>query len=68
MRPIAVGGGNFWHWGGWTYTLPRAHDGSLKSSYSTFAVLSGTIDVNIVVSRPSPRSRQTAARTNSTPP
>jgi CubicO group peptidase (beta-lactamase class C family) len=50
VRPTAVGGGNFWHWGGWTYTMPRAHDGPLMSSYSTFAVRWGAMDVNIVVS------------------
>ena len=38
VRPTAVGGGNFWHWGAWTYTLPGASDGPLKTSYSSFAV------------------------------
>ncbi|MEA2816269.1 MAG: hypothetical protein QOI93_3966 [Rhodospirillaceae bacterium] len=50
VRPTAVGGGNFWHWGGWTYTMPRAYDAPLKTSYSTFAVRWGAMDVNIVVS------------------
>ena len=49
VRPTRVGGGNFWHWGGWTYSLPGAHDGPLKASYSTFAVRWGEIDVNITV-------------------
>ena len=49
VRPTKVGGGNFWHWGAWTYTLPGAYDGPLKASYSTFAVRWGAIDVNIVV-------------------
>jgi CubicO group peptidase (beta-lactamase class C family) len=50
VRPTAVGGGNFWHWGGWTYTMPRAYDGPLRTSYSTFAVRWGAMDVNVVVS------------------
>ena len=49
VRPTAVGGGNFWHWGAWTYTLPGAADGPLKTSYSSFAVRWGDLDVNIVV-------------------
>jgi len=49
VRPTPVGGGNFWHWGAWTYTLPGAYDGPLKTSYSSFAVRWGAIDVNIVV-------------------
>ena len=49
VRPTAVGGGNFWHWGAWTYTLPGGHDGPLKTSYSSFAVRWGDIDVNVVV-------------------
>jgi CubicO group peptidase (beta-lactamase class C family) len=48
VRPTKVGGGNFWHWGGWTYTLPGGHDGPLKASYSTFAVRLGEIDVNMM--------------------
>jgi hypothetical protein len=50
VRPTPLGGGNFWHWGGWTYTMPDAYDGPLKTSYSTFAVRWGAVDVNIVVS------------------
>ncbi|MGZ5903619.1 MAG: serine hydrolase domain-containing protein [Reyranella sp.] len=50
VRPTRVGGGNFWHWGGWTYTMPDAYDGPLKTSYSTFAVRWGAVDVNIVLS------------------
>ena len=50
VRPTPVGGGNFWHWGGWTYTMPGAYDGPLKTSHSTFAVRWGAADVNIVVS------------------
>ena len=68
VRPTAVGGGNFWHWGGWTYTMPRAHDGPLKSSYSTFAVRWGAMDVNIVVSDRARARARTAVRTSSTAP
>lgn len=49
VRPTRVGGGNFWHWGAWTYTLAGAHDGPLRASYSSFAVRWGDIDTNIVV-------------------
>ena len=38
VRPTPVGGGNFWHWGGWTYTMPGAYDGPLKTSYSTWTI------------------------------
>jgi CubicO group peptidase (beta-lactamase class C family) len=48
VRPTPVGGGNFWHWGGWTYTMPGAYDGPLKTSYSTFAARWGDMDVNVV--------------------
>jgi CubicO group peptidase (beta-lactamase class C family) len=49
VSPTSVGGGRFWHWGAWMYTLPGAADGPLKASYSTYAVRLGSIDVNIVV-------------------
>jgi CubicO group peptidase (beta-lactamase class C family) len=49
VRPTRSGGGNFWHWGGWTYTLLDAFDGPLNASYSTFAVRLGESDVNMVV-------------------
>ncbi len=49
VRPTPTGGGNFWHWGAWTYHLPGAFDGPLNASYSTFAVRWGAMDVNIVV-------------------
>lgn len=49
VRPTRIGGGNFWHWGAWTYSLPGAHDGPLKASYSTFAVRLGELDVNMGV-------------------
>lgn len=49
VRPTATGGGNFWHWGAWTYNLRGAHDGTLKASYSAFAVRLGAIDTNMVV-------------------
>jgi CubicO group peptidase (beta-lactamase class C family) len=50
VRPTPVGGGNFWHWGAWSYNLPGAYDGPLRASYSSFAVRWGAMDVNIVVS------------------
>ena len=49
MRPTATGGGNFWHWGAWTYNLRGAYDGTLSASYSAFAVRQGAIDTNMVV-------------------
>jgi len=49
VRPTQNGGGNFWHWGGWSYDLRPAFDGPLRASYSTFAVRWGAIDVNVVV-------------------
>ncbi len=49
VRPTRVGGGNFWHWGAWSYTLRGAYDGTLNASYSTFAVRLGEIDINMVV-------------------
>jgi CubicO group peptidase (beta-lactamase class C family) len=49
VRPTRIGGGNFWHWGAWTYELPGAFDGPLKASYSSFAVRLGEIDANMVV-------------------
>jgi CubicO group peptidase (beta-lactamase class C family) len=48
VRPTRTGGGNFWHWGAWTYSLAGAYDGALKASYSTFAVRLGELDVNMV--------------------
>lgn len=49
VRPTHVGGGRFWHWGAWTYTLPGAADGPLRASYSTFAVRMGPLDVDMVM-------------------
>ena len=49
VRPTAEGGGNFWHWGGWSFDLRPAFDGPLRASYSTFAVRWGALDVNVVV-------------------
>jgi CubicO group peptidase (beta-lactamase class C family) len=49
VRPTATGGGNFWHWGAWTYNLRGASDGTLSASYSAFAVRLGAIDANMVV-------------------
>ena len=49
VRPIATGGGNFWHWGAWTYDLRGAYDGTLHASYSAFAVRLGALDVNMAV-------------------
>ncbi len=49
VRPTANGGGNFWHWGGWSFDLRPAFDGPIHVSYSTFAVRWGAIDVNVVV-------------------
>ena len=49
VRPTATGGGNFWHWGAWTYNLRGAYDGTLNASYSAFAVRLGAIDTNMVV-------------------
>jgi len=48
VRPTP-GGGNFWHWGGWTFTLDNAFDGHLNISYATFAVRLSGLDVNMVV-------------------
>lgn len=48
VRPTP-GGGNFWHWGGWTFTLDNAFDGHLNISYATFAVRLSALDVNMVV-------------------
>lgn len=49
VRPTPTGGGNFWHWGAWTYDLRGAYDGNLSASYSAFAVRQGAIDTNMVV-------------------
>jgi len=49
VRPTKTGGGNFWHWGAWTYNLRGAYDGTLSASYSAFAVRLGAIDTNMVV-------------------
>jgi len=49
VRPTATGGGDFWHWGAWTYELRGAEDGTLSASYSAFAVRLGAIDTNMVV-------------------
>ena len=49
VRPTRTGGGNFWHWGAWTYSLRGAYDGSLDASYSAFAVRVGEIDTNMMV-------------------
>jgi len=49
VRPTPTGGGNFWHWGAWTYDLRGAYDGTLSASYSAFAVRLGAIDTNMVV-------------------
>ncbi len=48
VRPTP-GGGNFWHWGSWTYALDNAFDGHLNISYATFAVRLGALDVNMAV-------------------
>ncbi|MBI3199544.1 MAG: beta-lactamase family protein [Rhodospirillales bacterium] len=48
VRPTA-GGGNFWHWGSWTFALDNAFDGHLNISYATFAVRLGALDTNMVV-------------------
>lgn len=48
VRPTP-GGGNFWHWGSWTFTLDNAFDGHLNISYATFAVRLSALDVNMVV-------------------
>jgi CubicO group peptidase (beta-lactamase class C family) len=49
VRPTPRGGGNFWHWGAWTFNLRGAHDGPLHASYSAFAVRLGALDVNMAV-------------------
>jgi CubicO group peptidase (beta-lactamase class C family) len=49
VRPTKTGGGNFWHWGAWTYNLRGAYDGTLNASYSAFAVRLGEIDTNMMV-------------------
>jgi CubicO group peptidase (beta-lactamase class C family) len=48
VRPTRVGGGNFWHWGAWTYNQRGVYDGTLSASYSAFAVRLGEIDTNMV--------------------
>jgi CubicO group peptidase (beta-lactamase class C family) len=48
VRPTP-GGGNFWHWGNWTFTLDNAFDGHFNISYATFAVRLSGLDVNMVV-------------------
>jgi len=48
VRPTPRGGGNFWDAGRWVYDLRNAHDGPLDTSYSTFAVRLGALDVNMV--------------------
>lgn len=49
VRPTPSGGGNFWHWGRWSFSLANAQDGPLNISYSTYAVRYGRADVNVVV-------------------
>jgi CubicO group peptidase (beta-lactamase class C family) len=49
VRPTPTGGGKFWHWGAWTYSLRGAYDGTLDASYSAFAVRLGEIDTNMMV-------------------
>jgi CubicO group peptidase (beta-lactamase class C family) len=49
VRPTREGGGNFWHWGRWTFRTRAGFDGPLDTSYSTFAVRLGALDVNMVV-------------------
>ena len=68
VRPTAVGGGNFWHWGAWTYTLPGASDGPLKTSYSSFAVRWGDDRRQHRGAHRSPRLAKAAGRTSSTAP
>lgn len=48
VRPTATGGGNFWHWGAWAFSLRGTFDGTLNASYSAFAVRLGEIDTNVV--------------------
>lgn len=48
VRPTPRGGGNFWHAGAWSYDLANAHDGPLHTSYATFAVRLGALDVTMV--------------------
>ena len=48
VRPTPAGG-NFWHWGSWTFTLDNAFDGHLNISYATFAVRLSAPDVNMAV-------------------
>ena len=48
VRPTPEGG-NFWHWGRWTFTLDNAFDGHLNISYATFAVRLGALDVDMMV-------------------
>lgn len=49
VRPTPADGGNFWHWGAWNFHMRNAYDGPLASSYSTYAVRLGALDVNMVV-------------------
>ncbi len=48
VRPTPRGGGNFWHAGAWSYDLANPHDGPIHTSYATFAVRLGALDVNMV--------------------
>ena len=48
VRPTPAGG-NFWHWGSWTFNLTGAFDGPLHIEYATFAVRWSALDVNIAV-------------------
>lgn len=48
VRPT-MGGGNFWHWGSWTYNLTDAFDGPLHIEYATFAARWSALDVNVAV-------------------
>lgn len=61
VRP-APGGGNFWHWGSWTYALDNAFDGHLNISYATFAVRLGGLDVNMAVYMTPSRGNTDATR------
>ena len=48
VRPTRSGGGNFWHWGAWTFKQRDAQDGPIDVSYSTFAVRWGESHANLM--------------------
>jgi CubicO group peptidase (beta-lactamase class C family) len=48
VRPTRTGGGNFWHWGAWSFRQRDALDGPIDVSFSAFAVRWGDSGTNLV--------------------